>query len=148
MLKVYRSHKPDIHLYSGVAEMIEELKAEGIKVGIITDGRPEGQRNKLEALGLEVDDVIITDELGGTQFRKPCDIAFRIMMTRWRLNPADIVYVGDNPTKDFQAPQQLGMRSIWFKNADGLYASSEGSQIIAVKNVCEITEFLCVEDQR
>ena len=73
--------------------MIEELKAKRIKVGIITDGRPEGQRNKLEALGLDVDDVIVTDELGGIQFRKPCDIAFRIMMARWRLNPADIVYV-------------------------------------------------------
>ena len=121
VLEVYRSHKPNIHLYPGVAETIEELKSKGIKVGIITDGRPEGQRNKLEALGLSLDDVIITDELGGIQFRKPCDIAFRIMMTRWRLNPADIVYVGDNPAKDFQAPQQLGMRSLWFRNMDGLY---------------------------
>ena len=142
VLSIYRSHKPDIHLYPGVTEMIEELKARGIKVGLITDGRPEGQRKKLEALGLDVDDVIVTDELGGIQFRKPCDIAFRILMTRWRLNPADIVYVGDNPVKDFQAPQQLGMRGLWFKNADGLYACSEGSQIIAVKNVCEITDFL------
>ena len=123
VLEVYRSHKPNIHLYSGVAETIEELKSKGIKVGIITDGRPEGQRNKLEALGLDVDDVIITDELGGIQFRKPCDIAFRIMTTRWRLNPADIVYVGDNPTKDFQAPQQLGMRSLWFNNVDGIYGN-------------------------
>ena len=121
VLSVYRSHKPDIHPYPGVTKMIEELKARGVKVGIITDGRPEGQRNKLEALELDVDDVVVTDELGGVQFRKPCDIAFRIMMTRWRLNPADIVYVGDNTVKDFQAPQQLGMRSIWFRNADGLY---------------------------
>lgn len=122
VLSVYRSHQPDIHLYPSVTETIEELKAKSIKVGIITDGRPEGQHNKLEALGLKVDDVIITDELGGIQFRKPCDIAFRVMMTRWRLNPADIVYVGDNPVKDFQAPQQLGMRGLWFKNADGLYS--------------------------
>lgn len=124
MLEVYRSHKPTISLYPGVAEMIEGLKKKGIKVGIITDGRPEGQRNKLEALELEqfVNDIIITDELGGIQFRKPCDIAFRIMMTRWRLNPADIIYIGDNPLKDFQAPHQLGMRSVWFKNADGLYS--------------------------
>jgi len=122
-LAIYRGHKPDIHLYDGVAEMINSLKKKGIKVGIITDGRPEGQRNKIEALGLQVDDIIITDELGGIQFRKPCDIAFRIMMTRWRLNPADIVYIGDNPAKDFQAPQQLGMRSVWFKNLDGLYSS-------------------------
>ena len=126
VLEVYRSHKPAIHLYPGVAEMIETLKKRGIKVGIITDGRPEGQRKKLEALGLDVDDVIITDELGGVQFRKPCDIAFRILATRWRLNPADVVYIGDNPTKDFQAPQQLGMNSLWFMNEDGLYADTTG----------------------
>lgn len=129
VLYIYRSHNPDIHLYPGVAEMIENLKEKGIKVGIITDGRPEGQRNKLKALGLKVDDVIITDELGGIQFRKPCDIAFRIMLTKWRLNPANAIYVGDNPLKDFQAPQQLGMKSLWFKNEDGLYSTSIGSNV-------------------
>ena len=136
VLKVYRFHKPNIHLYPGVSEMIENLKTKGIKVGIITDGRPEGQRNKIEALGLDIDDVIITDELGGTQFRKPCDIAFRILMTRWRLHPADITYIGDNPAKDFQAPQQLGMRSIWFKNTDGIYSSA--ANITHVNSLAEL----------
>ena len=99
------------------------MREKQIKIGIITDGRPEGQRNKIQALGLEelVDDIIITDELGGIQFRKPCDIAFRIMQTRWRLHTDEIVYVGDNVTKDFQAPRQIGMRSIFFGNPDGLY---------------------------
>ena len=122
-LNIYRSHKPIIHLYPGVADMLQELKNKGIKVGIITDGRPESQRNKIEALGLKDMEIIVTDELGGTQFRKPCDIAFRIMAARWRMNPADIVYVGDNPVKDFQAPQQLGMSSVWFRNEDGVYVS-------------------------
>lgn len=139
VLKIYRSHKPDIHLYPGITEIIENLKAKGIKVGIITDGRPEGQRNKLQALGLKVDDVLITDELGGTQFRKPCDIAFRIIATRWRLNPADIVYIGDNPTKDFQATQQIGMKSIWFRNENGLYCVN---QIPAVTSFTQIKELM------
>ena len=142
VLNIYRSHKPDIHLYDGVAEMIETLKNKGIKVGIVTDGRPEGQRNKLEVLGLEekVDDVIITDELGGTQFRKPSDIAFRIMTTRWRLNPADVIYVGDNPTKDFQACRQLGMKGLWFKNEDGLYKTTDQSIVIGI--ISDITEVM------
>lgn len=123
VLDTYRNHKPDIHFYPGVTEMLIQLRNNGYKLGIITDGRPEGQKNKIVALGLEelVDDIIITDELGGVQFRKPCDIAFRIMTTRWRINPLDIVYVGDNAEKDFQAPQQLGMKSVWFRNMDGLY---------------------------
>ena len=86
-VNVYREHIPSITLYDGVIEQIIDLKNKGIKVGIITDGRPSGQRNKIKALGLEtlVDDIIITDELGGDQFRKPCDIAFRIMQRRWRI---------------------------------------------------------------
>lgn len=126
-LKIYREQMPDITLYDGVAELIQQLKNKGIKVGIITDGRPEGQRNKLKALGLDetIDDIIITDELGGVQFRKPCDISFRIMQTRWKLPYEQMVYVGDNPNKDFQACKQLGMHWRYFKNEAGLYFKDE-----------------------
>ena len=122
-LDIYRNHIPEIQLYDGAIELIENLKDKGIKVGIITDGRVNGQKNKLASLGLTelVDDIIITDELGGEQFRKPNDIAFRIMQCRWRLPFEEIAYVGDNMMKDFQAPRQLGMRSIYFENEDGLY---------------------------
>ena len=122
-LDIYRNQQPDIKLYDGVADMLKELRDKGYKIGIITDGRPEGQRNKIAALGLEqlIDDIIITDELGGTQFRKPNDISFRIMQNRWRMSFEAMVYVGDNVNKDFQAPKQLGMKRIWMKNTDGLY---------------------------
>lgn len=124
-LSIYRKQMPDIKLYDGAKELIANLKDRGIKVGIITDGRPEGQRNKLIALGLDrmVDDIIITDELGGIQFRKPNDISFRIMQNRWRVPFENIVYIGDNPAKDFQACHQLGMQSLYFRNADGLYST-------------------------
>lgn len=124
-LGIYREHMPDISLYDGAEKLIAGLKAKGVKVGIITDGRPGGQRNKLKALGLEeiADDIIITDELGGVQFRKPNDISFRIMQNRWRIPFEQIIYVGDNPNKDFQAPGQLGMGHIFFRNPDGLYFS-------------------------
>ena len=36
-----------------------------------------------------------------------------------------IVYVGDNVDKDFQAPKQLGMRSVWFRNNNGLYKKED-----------------------
>lgn len=123
VLNVYRHHMPKIHLYAGVQERLKELRRSGYKIGIITDGRPEGQRNKITALGIEdmVDDIIITDELGGVQFRKPCDIAFRIMVTRWKFSPEEVLYVGDNIAKDFQACKQLGLQWKWIKNDDGLY---------------------------
>ena len=124
-LNIYREHSPEIEPYPGVCELLSSLKGSGIKIGIITDGRSSGQRRKITALGLDgiADDIIITDELGGVQFRKPNDISFRIMQNRWCIPFENLIYVGDNPVKDFQAPRQLGMRTLFFNNADGLYSA-------------------------
>lgn len=139
-LEAYREQMPEITLYDGVSELIQRLKCEGIKVGIITDGRISGQKRKVQALRLDklVDDIIITDELGGVQFRKPCDIAFRIMQRRWGIPFEQMVYVGDNAEKDFQAPKQLGMRALHFKNEDGLYFVDEAVGIETIKKISGI----------
>ena len=122
-LHVYRYQIPDIHLYRGVVEMLKEFRTNGLMLGIITDGRPEGQRAKLQVLELEelVDEIIVTDEFGGPEFRKPNSKAFETMKERLGVEYAEMCYVGDNIKKDFIAPEKLGMRSIWFKNVDGLY---------------------------
>lgn len=144
-LSVYRTHDPEICLFEGAGELMQELRRRGIRTGIITDGRPEGQHRKLNALQMDLlaDDIIITDELGGEQFRKPCDIAFRIMQRRWKLPPEEIVYVGDNTLKDFMAPKQLGMQSILFCGGDGLYKSGEDTEAIqTADNYTELAELL------
>ena len=135
-LHVYREHMPDIALYDNVADLIDKLKRENIEIGIITDGRPSGQRKKLLALGLDkmIKDIIITDELGGEQFRKPCDIAFRIMQKRWKIPFEQMMYIGDNYNKDFQAPKQLGMQWLYVDNGEGLYKTeNKGVPISMIK---------------
>ena len=121
-LRIFRFQEPEIYLYPGVAEMIDRIRRTK-KVGIITDGRPEGQRAKLRALGLceMVDEIIVTDELGGVAFRKPNEAAFRLMQERLTVPFEKMVYIGDNMKKDFIAPECLGMQTCWFRNADGLY---------------------------
>lgn len=118
-LSIYRNHMPNIHLYDGVREMLDRIR-QTKNVGIITDGRPEGQRAKLQALKLTDILFIITDELGGIEWRKPNPKAFQIMQKKFNVPFSRMMYVGDNIKKDFIAPEQLGMKSIWFKNRDGL----------------------------
>lgn len=128
-LNIYRYHLPNINLYEGLQELLILLKSSGIKVGIITDGRPEGQNAKIDALGIRnlVDEIVITDELGGIQFRKPNDIAYRIMQNRFGFPYETMIYVGDNPRKDFIAPLNLGMGCIYFRNMEGLYSKTSSS---------------------
>lgn len=119
-LEIYRFQRPEIHLYPGVSEMIQRIGRRK-KTGIITDGRPEGQHAKLDALKIIVDEVIITDELGGMEYRKPNETAFRLMQKKLNVPYEKCVYIGDNIRKDFIAPKKLGMQCIWFRNTDGLY---------------------------
>lgn len=122
-LKIYRNHIPNIHLYEGVERIIEQIYEDEKKIGLITDGRPIGQKNKIKALNLEkyIKEIIITDELGGIEYRKPNPKAFEVMQERMKISFKKMVYIGDNINKDFVAPEKLGMNTIYFKNKDGLY---------------------------
>jgi carbamoyl-phosphate synthase large subunit len=130
-LSCYRSQMPELILSEEHKNLLKKWRAEGKKLGIITDGRPEGQRNKIQALGLEelVDEIIITDELAGKngdvrKFRKPAKPAFEIMQLRMEVPYEKMVYIGDNPSKDFFAPQELSMKTLWLQNEQGVYYHS------------------------
>lgn len=124
-LKIYREHIPSINMYEDAVFVLVALNKNLKKIGLITDGRPEGQRNKLYALNIYnlLDEIIITDELGGIEYRKPNETAFRLMSQRLHIPFNQMVYVGDNPTKDFVAPERLGMQTIFLKNPNGLYSN-------------------------
>lgn len=125
-LEAYRTHIPQITMYSEAKMVLDAISDKGLKIGIITDGRPIGQKNKIRQLGLQKYncEIIITDELAGnarvSDFRKPCPIAFEIMRKRMQCAYSEMVYIGDNVRKDFLAPEQLGMDTVWFQNQEGL----------------------------
>lgn len=122
-LKEYREHNPNINLYPGVMEMLIRIKESGKKLGLITDGRPSGQKNKIKALGIDTvfDEIIITDELGGIECRKPCIKAYEIMKQKLDVDYKKMVYIGDNMQKDFFACKKLNIKAIHFNNNEGLY---------------------------
>lgn len=122
-LKSYRTQVPNIALSDDVRDLLDLLKKSGYRLGVITDGRVEGQKAKIKALGLDhfIEKIIITDELGGIEYRKPNPRAFEMMRDYFDVRFEEMCYIGDNITKDFIAPDMLGMKSIFFKNQKGLY---------------------------
>jgi len=122
-LNVYRNHDPEIHLHDNFKEIMIELKNKGIKIGVITDGRPISQSKKIKALGIEkiIDELIVTDSLGGEKYRKPNEIAFKMMQSKFNIPFSNIIYIGDNIKKDFIAPEKLGMQYMFVNAKEGLY---------------------------
>lgn len=115
-LYIYRRHKPKIALSEDVVKTLDAWNAEGIRLGLITDGRSGQQRNKIEALGLgrwiENEDVVISEEFGS---EKPALANYEYFMKRYP-ECHDFTYVGDNPRKDFIAPNSLGWMTICLKD--------------------------------
>ena len=111
-LETYRTHRPNIRLNDETVATLNALKAEGHVIGIITDGRSIQQRNKIEALQLSrwvsPEDIVISEEFGS---EKPAEANYRHFMLRYP-ECHKFVYVGDNPKKDFIAPNRLGWKTI------------------------------------
>lgn len=111
-LFLYRNHRPHITLTEDVVQTLDELKNQGVRIGLITDGRSVQQRNKIEALGLrrwiEEEDIIISEEFGSG---KPALANFEYFMKRYP-ECHDFTYVGDNTRKDFIAPHTLDWTTV------------------------------------
>ncbi|THA47476.1 HAD family hydrolase [Streptomyces sp. A1136] len=96
-------------------EGIEQLRATGWKVGILTNGAGDIQRAKLAAAGLAdvVDAIAISEEIGA---RKPDLAAFHTALALCgSAQGAKAWMVGDNPQGDIGGAHQAGLRTIWLR---------------------------------
>lgn len=106
LLWVYRLHEPRIHLSPAARETIHLLESLH-RVAILTDGRSVSQRMKLKSLGLGHLPAYISEEHGS---EKPFPMRFELIMRD--LPAVNYVYVADNPSKDFLAPNALNWKTI------------------------------------
>lgn len=109
MVNLYRYHKPNINLSKGVIEILNLLRNNKIKLGLITDGRSITQRNKIEALGLIdfFNEVIISEEV---QSEKPNLRNYTLLENK--IEGENYIYIADNFNKDFISPNFLNWITI------------------------------------
>jgi putative hydrolase of the HAD superfamily len=134
LISVYRNHNPSISLASDAIDFLKTCEKKDL--AIITDGYANVQRAKIKALGLDryVDRIIVTGDWGKA-FWKPHLRSYMEISNGH--DPADCVYIADNPTKDFKAPNQLGWApSIRIRRPGSLHFD-----IATPKGCKEITSF-------
>ena len=112
LVDVLRRHTPSISLPVDSRAVLEELKYR-YKLALITDGFLPAQKLKAQALelGQYFDGMIFTEELG-REYWKPSTFAFEKLLKEMGFRSEQCVYVGDNPVKDFIAPNQLGFKTV------------------------------------
>ena len=90
------------------ADVVNRLRASGIRVGVVTNGGRATQRAKLRRLRLTFDAVVISGEVG---VRKPDERIFRLALARLGVAAADATFVGDDPEWDLAPARRLGMEA-------------------------------------
>jgi len=126
MTAVYRAHRANLTLFPDARWALERF-ARSHRLGLITDGHARTQRNKVAALGIGGAFVaaMFTDDLGRGHW-KPSAAPFQRMMAALEATADACIYVGDNPAKDFVAPNRLGWRTVRVVRAEGEHARVAG----------------------
>ncbi len=127
----YRGHFPDVQFYDDVLSCLQELKSAGIKTGIITDGYVVAQRQKLIAVEADkyFDEIIVTDELG-REYWKPHPKAFKLMKEKLKVNFDEMIYIGDNPEKDFYISKIYPIKTCRIIRRDVIHSQKEYYQSV------------------
>ena len=99
-------------LFPDAISTLKNLKLEGIKLALVTNGASEAQRAKINKFDLEQYFLHVQIE-GEAGVGKPELQAYKIAMEKLNVVATETWMVGDNIDWEVIAPQKLGIFSIW-----------------------------------
>ncbi len=110
-----QSYSGQGHTWLPYPGVVESLLAAGklYRLVLLCDGRQETQRSKVEALRVEplFHEVIYSDELDGPRCRRPDPRGLEHCALRLKLDPGSILFIADDPVRDFACARLIGMPS-------------------------------------
>ena len=106
------SSREYIKLYDGIAELLDELKANGGNVYLLTNAQRSFTWDELEYLGLieKFDGIVISSD---EECCKPDPYFYRIMLNRYSLNPNETIMVGNDPAADVRGAKNVGLDALY-----------------------------------
>lgn len=110
-LAIYRRHTPSIRLYPQAEECLSRFG--DYPIYVVTDGNKLVQKSKCSALGLQtrVKRCLYT-HAHGRERSKPSPHCFLRICRLEGVPPSQVVYIADNPAKDFVGIKPLGFHTI------------------------------------
>ncbi len=146
LVSIYRNHLPTINLFPDALQILETLK-DKMPLGLISDGYFKVQQMKVQALGLTnyIEKIVLTDEFGRNAW-KPSPIPYQILSKHFNLNTNELIYVGDNESKDFITANQLGWTTVQIIRDSNEYKNVEATinyrAHFKIKSLIEVLEII------
>lgn len=115
-ISLYRFGKNNIKVYQDALILLKFFKK---TCYLITDGNKIVQRKKIENLNIKnyFKKILITNQYGA-KYQKPSLYCFKIIKKIEKCKFNDMVYIGDNPNKDFINCNRVGIHTIRLKRGE------------------------------
>lgn len=109
----------------GAIEAIDDMRINGVKLALVTNGAAASQREKINRFGLSqlFDCILIEGECG---YGKPDERAYVKALSDLNVSANDAWMVGDNWEWEVVAPQRLGIHGIWVNGEDRPIPANSG----------------------
>jgi len=145
ILKIYASVTTNLELYPGAEHLLTSLKKQKIKLGLVTNGNVETQKNKVRLLRIEkyFDTIMYARHLG-KENEKPNPAVYRITLEALGCKPEETVCIGDNPYTDFLGAKKIGVRTVRLFSGEfkDVRLSEEYEADLETKNFGELSKII------
>lgn len=103
--------------YPGVEETLRQLHRK-YHLAIVSDGQLAYAIPELHAVGLSgyFDPVMISGRFG---YRKPDERLFNATLQAMKMEPREVLFVGNDMYRDIYGAQRLGMKTVFFRSNQG-----------------------------
>ena len=108
-MEKFLAWRNEVDFFEGVLETIESLAAD-YQLGAITNGNANIRQTGLDR---HFSFAFSAEEVGAP---KPEPDLFHHALAHTGCEPQEMVYVGDDPVKDVDAANRVGLRTIWLRN--------------------------------
>jgi putative hydrolase of the HAD superfamily len=131
--------------FPGAISMLEQLRAAGIRLGLITNGDKILQYQKIDRFALRdhFEILLVEGEFG---VGKPDLTVFQHALQALKLAPQQAWMVGDNLAFDIAPAQQLGIRAIWHDHRQvGLPEDATIEPDLIIHEITDILRLCCTK---
>lgn len=96
----------------GAEAILRKLRSAGVRIGLLTNGAPDLQREKIESsgLGMFFDAAVVSGEIGTG---KPRPEIFFHLLGKLGVQPDESLMVGNSLARDILGGKRAGMRTCW-----------------------------------
>lgn len=122
----------------GARQVLQKFATDGIKVAILSNGWSPLQQRKAQIVGFS-GPVLVSDQIGK---QKPDPVAFAHLIETLGGDPANILYVGDNPAVDVSGALAAGLRAIWVDEGLAPYPAGIAPPTHTIRSLGELVGVL------